>query len=125
MKSIVHFEIPFDDKERAIKFYSELFDWKIDEMPEIGYIGATTSPTGDDMILKEPGAINGALVPRTNDQPNIVVTINVDSNNFYQPELAVRGILGTDILEANLNFKHVPFLKLYVCEHIVPRMGTL
>ena len=30
--SIVHFEIPADDVERARKFYSTLFDWKIEKM---------------------------------------------------------------------------------------------
>ena len=30
--SIVHFEIPADDVERARKFYSTLFGWKIEKM---------------------------------------------------------------------------------------------
>ena len=30
MPKIVHFEIPADDTERAKKFYSELFGWKIE-----------------------------------------------------------------------------------------------
>ena len=33
MSSIVHFEIPFDEAERARKFYSELFGWKIVKAP--------------------------------------------------------------------------------------------
>ena len=33
MPSIVHFEIPADDIERAKKFYSNLFGWKIEGMP--------------------------------------------------------------------------------------------
>ncbi|MBA3318363.1 MAG: VOC family protein, partial [Gemmatimonadales bacterium] len=28
--TIVHFEIPADDPERAAKFYRELFGWQID-----------------------------------------------------------------------------------------------
>jgi len=31
--SIVHFEIPVDDMERARKFYGELFGWKIEKVP--------------------------------------------------------------------------------------------
>jgi predicted enzyme related to lactoylglutathione lyase len=30
--SIVHFEIPADDVERARKFYSTLFGWKIEKI---------------------------------------------------------------------------------------------
>ncbi len=31
MSTICHFEIPADDTERVINFYSELFDWKIEK----------------------------------------------------------------------------------------------
>src|ERR671929_237299 len=34
MDKIVHFEIPFDDKKRAMKFYSEAFGWKLTDMAE-------------------------------------------------------------------------------------------
>ncbi|MGD0950872.1 MAG: VOC family protein [Methanotrichaceae archaeon] len=30
--SIVHFEIPVDDLNRAKKFYSQLFGWKLQDM---------------------------------------------------------------------------------------------
>lgn len=33
MATIVHFDLPVDDPERAKKFYSELFDWKIEKAP--------------------------------------------------------------------------------------------
>jgi predicted enzyme related to lactoylglutathione lyase len=36
MPTIVHFEIPTDDIERARKFYTDLFGWKIEKMPSIG-----------------------------------------------------------------------------------------
>jgi uncharacterized protein len=29
MDKVVHFEIPFDDKARAMKFYTEAFGWKL------------------------------------------------------------------------------------------------
>jgi predicted enzyme related to lactoylglutathione lyase len=32
MPTIVHFDLPVDDLERAKKFYKELFDWKINEV---------------------------------------------------------------------------------------------
>jgi predicted enzyme related to lactoylglutathione lyase len=33
MPTIVHFEIPADDMERAKGFYTELFGWKIEQTP--------------------------------------------------------------------------------------------
>lgn len=54
---VVHFEIEAEDVERAKKFYSEAFGWKMEQMgEEMGsYIVVTT---GDP---KEPGGINGGL----------------------------------------------------------------
>ena len=31
--TLVHFEIPSDNIERANKFYTELFGWKMEKMP--------------------------------------------------------------------------------------------
>ena len=33
MPTIVHFEIPVDDVDRAKKFYSDLFGWKMEKSP--------------------------------------------------------------------------------------------
>lgn len=54
---VVHFEIEAKDKERAKKFYTETFGWKMDQMGEdLGnYVVVIT---GDP---KEPGGINGGL----------------------------------------------------------------
>ena len=32
---VVHFEVPFDDADRARSFYREVFDWQIQSMPEM------------------------------------------------------------------------------------------
>ncbi len=43
MPTIVHFDVPVDDIDRAKKFYKELFGWKIERMPgEIEYYGIST-----------------------------------------------------------------------------------
>ena len=36
MGKVVHFEIPADDLSRAKKFYSTVFSWKMNDMPEDG-----------------------------------------------------------------------------------------
>lgn len=69
---IVHFEIPADDVERAVTFYTTVFDWKIEkfDMPSDGstggepyYMVRTTEIDADNMA-KTPGAINGGLMKR-------------------------------------------------------------
>ncbi len=82
MAAVVHFEIPTDDLERARTFYSSVFAWEITTFPMGGgvdYTGATTTPVDRDQNPTEPGAINGALVDRSEDTPTTVVTVDVAS----------------------------------------------
>lgn len=79
MNKVIHFELPFDDKERAKKFYNESFGWEFDEIPEIGYTGVRTTPTDENSNPLEPGAINGGLTKRAKDTPTPVITVHVDS----------------------------------------------
>ena len=57
MARVVHFEIHADDPERAVKFYSQAFGWKIDKWGPEPYWLATTGEKG------QPG-IDGAIMPR-------------------------------------------------------------
>ena len=43
MPTIVHFDIPAEDTERAKKFYSALFGWKFESFPEMQYNLITTT----------------------------------------------------------------------------------
>jgi predicted enzyme related to lactoylglutathione lyase len=58
--SIIWFEIPADNPERAKKFYSSLFGWKIKKFPgmadywHIDTGGANDSPDGGLMARKSP-----------------------------------------------------------------------
>lgn len=77
MPKMVHFEIPADEPERAIKFYTDVFGWRIDRMPgsqmEYWLINA-----GD---IKEPG-INGAIMARGQEEC-IIDTIGVPDIDEY------------------------------------------
>jgi Predicted enzyme related to lactoylglutathione lyase len=42
MSTIVHFDVPAEDVERAKKFYSAMFDWKFEAYPEMQYNLITT-----------------------------------------------------------------------------------
>ena len=77
---IVHFEIPFDDGNRARSFYKDAFGWNIMEMPDLGYTMATSGPTTEQGMPTEPGFINGGMFQR-DDGPigGPVVTVDVES----------------------------------------------
>ena len=76
---VVHFEIPFDDGERARGFYKELFGWQLMEMPEMGYTMVMSGPSGDSGPT-EPGFINGGMLSREQAATRgPVLVVDVDS----------------------------------------------
>jgi hypothetical protein len=79
MARVVHFEIPFDDKERAMKFYNSAFEWQLNDMPEMSYVLAQTAPVDENQQPREPGAINGGLFQRPKDAPSPTIYIDVES----------------------------------------------
>lgn len=79
MDKVVHFEIPFDNKQRAMDFYSKAFGWQLQDMPEMNYVMANTVATGPDYRPSEPGAINGGLQQRPKEAPGTVIYVGVES----------------------------------------------
>ena len=79
MNKVVHFEIPYDDQSRAQKFYQDVFGWNINKFPDMDYHMATTTPSDDKMKPKEPGAINGGLLPKDPTGAHPVIVIDVPS----------------------------------------------
>ncbi len=79
MGKVVHFEIPFENKDRAMKFYTQTFGWKLTEMSQMSYVMAETIPVDNQQMPKEPGAINGGLFQRPKEAPNPVIYIQVDA----------------------------------------------
>ena len=79
MAKVVHCEVPFDDKSRAMKFYREAFDWKLTDMPEMDYVMAQSVPVDDNHMPKEPGAINGGLFKRPKEAPHPTIYVGVES----------------------------------------------
>ena len=74
---VVHFEIPFDDGDRARAFYSDVFDWQIQTMPEMQYTIVSTGPSGDQGPT-EPGYIGGGMMQRQEPVGTPVITLAVD-----------------------------------------------
>src|SRR3712207_9572232 len=65
---VVHFEIPYDDRDRATGFYREAFGWNLQAMPGAGYTLVTSGPTGRSGPT-EPGFINGGVMSRAARPP--------------------------------------------------------
>ena len=74
---IVHFELPYDDRERASAFYGELFGWDLQSYPGMDYTMVSTGPTGEQGPT-EPGFINGGMGPRASSGESPRVVIDVD-----------------------------------------------
>lgn len=93
---VVHFEIPYDDGDRARAFYEKAFGWQLMPMPELEYTMAMSGPSGDQGPT-EAGFINGGLMERKGPfkAPNIVV----DVDNLESTLDAVKAAGGSTVSE--------------------------
>lgn len=72
MPRVIHFELPADNPERAVKFYTDAFGWKFDKWGgPVDYWLITTGPAD------QPG-INGGLM-RRRDTGGVANTLDVAS----------------------------------------------
>lgn len=80
MNPVVHFEIPADNTDRMVDFYTKVFGWNAQKLgPEMGnYVVVSTTETDENGRPKNPGAINGGFFSRAKDSQNITVVIAVD-----------------------------------------------
>jgi hypothetical protein len=79
MTKVVHFEIPFDNKERAMKFYADTFGWRLTDMPQMNYVVAQSVDVDEQQMPKEWGAINGGLFQRPREAPSPTIYLDVKS----------------------------------------------
>jgi hypothetical protein len=78
MPTICHFEIPAEDIERARRFYTELFGWKIEktEGPMEYWLIATTDEKGEK-------GVGGGIMKKQHPQQAITNYIDVPSVDEY------------------------------------------
>jgi predicted enzyme related to lactoylglutathione lyase len=88
---VVHFEIPADNADRARKFYSSVFGWKMNTMPEMNYTMVGTGDSDENGMPKTPGHINGGMGPRGGPLEHPVVTIQVDDVEAALQEIEKSG----------------------------------
>ena len=68
---VVHFEVPFDDADRARSFYREVFGWQIQEMPDMGYNLVSTGPAVDVLLCVGASASNGRIYFTANGDESV------------------------------------------------------
>jgi predicted enzyme related to lactoylglutathione lyase len=70
MNPVVHFEMPYGNRERMAKFYGSAFGWQTQMLGEDmgNYVLATTTET-EENGPSTPGAINGGFFPKRPDSP--------------------------------------------------------
>ena len=74
---VVHFEIPFDDGERARAFYQQAFGWTLMELPGMSYTVVSTGPSGEEGPT-EPGFVNGGMLRRESPNEGPILVIDVE-----------------------------------------------
>lgn len=84
MPRVIHFEIPADDAKRAIKFYEEVFNWKIEKWE--GPFDYWLVTTGEE---EEPG-IDGAITMRVESE-GTYNTIDVPSIDEFVQKIEESG----------------------------------
>jgi predicted enzyme related to lactoylglutathione lyase len=88
---VVHFELPYDDAERAQSFYADVFGWNIQPMPEMQYTIVSTGPATDQGMPAEPGYIGGGMTQRGGMVDRPVITIAVDDINDALERIRANG----------------------------------
>ena len=79
MNSVVHFEMPYEDRTRMARFYESVFGWRTQMLGEDMhyYVLATTTESNEHGPMK-PGAINGGFYAKRPDgpaYPSIVIVV--------------------------------------------------
>lgn len=116
MNPVVHFEMPYEDKDRAAGFYSKAFGWTSNMMgPEMGeyVVVATTETDGTTRMPLKPGSINGGLFKRTKpDQyPSVVISVDDIQAAMKGVEAAGGKVLGG---QKGMEPDDIPGVGLYV-----------
>lgn len=94
MNPVVHFEMPYDNRQRMAAFYQAAFGWQTQMLgEEMGhYVVAHTTETVNGMV-STPGTINGGFYERKPDWPaqHPSVVIAVDDIRAAMQQVAAAG----------------------------------
>lgn len=70
MHPVVHFEMPYRDRERIARFYRQAFGWKLEMLgADMGHYVLATTAEADAVPDAPRGAINGGFFPHDDAKP--------------------------------------------------------
>ncbi len=58
MDRVCHFEIPYEDRDRAARFYQDVFGWQVQHLDQMPYSFCITTPVDETMRPQQAGGIN-------------------------------------------------------------------
>jgi hypothetical protein len=112
MNPVVHFEMPYEDRERIADFYGKSFGWKCTMFGEDmgNYVVAMTSEEGEDHRPKEVGMINGGFYKKPEDKigqyTSVVVSVDDIEESMKKVEQAGGKVVN--------KLENIPGVGLYV-----------
>ena len=95
---VVHFEIPFDDGDRARRFYSEAFDWQVGPVPDMDYTMVMTGPTDPEGRPAESGFIDGGMFERSAEFAGRGPVLVIDVPSVEEALRTVEAAGGTTVI---------------------------
>ncbi len=80
MDPVVHFEMPYEDRQRMVDFYAKTFGWQPQMLGEElgGYVVMTTTELDEKTKFPtKPGRINGGFFQKSKDRtkPSVVIAV--------------------------------------------------
>jgi len=111
MNPVVHFELPYENAERAAAFYRAAFGWQTQHYgPEMGNYVVVTTATKDVRPDVPRGSINGGLYQKKADMPAQHPSIVIGVDDIETAMRAVREA-GGEVLGQPVQ---IPEVGLYV-----------
>lgn len=114
MNAVVHFELPYGERDRIARFYEAAFGWKIRKLgPEMGHYVLATTAERDAIPDGMRGAINGGFFQRDPGKPGQYPSVVIGVADIQAAMKAV-GQAGGEVLGAPME---IPGVGQYVAFH--------
>jgi len=100
MNPVVHFEMPYADKQRMAAFYTKAFGWQTKVLgADMGnYVVVTTTESAASGRAITPGAINGGFFEKPKDaagqHPSVVIAVTDMQDALKKVQAAGGKLLG-------------------------------
>jgi uncharacterized protein len=114
MDPVVHFEMPYENRDRVAKFYESVFGWKTQKLgEEMGNYLVVTTAEKDAKPGAPGGAIGGGFFPKRpgepGQQPSVVIAVEDINASMSKLKKAGGKVLDEPMLIPGIG-QYVPFL---------------